>query len=661
MWAHGKGAKDRVKATFSPGQHLLAREVRYPRCDHNSYEFRLFPFEDVRERCETTPGSFYECITHGTGQNVRLYWDFDQKIDVPAFCRALSTFGVKEVTLLDACEVSFPVATQEILSFLGRKPKFSVHLICDLVFQDVKHLDSWVKDVFLTKFPDFPVDLSVLSRDRLFRLVGNTKLGSNRPLENRGVFCAKTFRRLRAASVRDTLVSVRGEKVFPYTIPPVPQNPRFKRIGHKEVIDLDVPRQSSLDFYLKFLPLQSERATWIKVLACLKGLGAKASDIWRWDSRLATDRLGFCRSRQCFVEQYKRISIFKKDPHTYLQAFFRTKEKFETILDEAYGLSEKNVTKKVHLDFISKMPVSEERCTFYKSQTGTGKSTMVRQYLKKEDPKRCLYVCSSKALCYNVTKSLNKALSRFGSLKRFRTYTSTRNPLETFDWLVVTVQSLGRAFIQENVGYCVVVFDEGASCFEDLTNTTCKHPSACQECLVKVFESKRTKKFILADAHVSDKEVNLVKSFLPCEVVVNTWSSSKHAILYPGIETKEGRLNKTGQQFYKELLEDVKARKKIFYVCNSTKLANILLYNFKTNFCFVSGSEHFIPELAGLICSFLPPSSFKAMWVHRDDGRSPKECFEAPELSWLVDLLIYSSKVTCGVDFNPKEPWFDLG
>lgn len=288
-WFGQKGDKDLLKKLLKKGKVLLAREVRYKNYTKNSYQFRVVKRETLLEMKGNL--NLYEVIAYKPGFHAKLFFDHDKIIDINEFCSALYDLGITESIILDA----------------SLKPKFSVHMICNRIFQSVYHIQSWILDVLLIKYPNLKLDLSVYTKDRCFRLEGNSKLGSERVLINKGVFCNKTGKFIRKASFSDSLIMTE-EDFIPYDIPKIPVNKVIKRGGHKEKSILNIPRDTTLDFYTKNLPLQSDRLTWIKICCCLKGLGATHEDIWKWDSRLKTESLGLVRSKQDLKEQFSRFT-----------------------------------------------------------------------------------------------------------------------------------------------------------------------------------------------------------------------------------------------------------------------------------------------------------------------------------------------------------------
>ena len=156
MWFGKKGDKDILKPLLKTGKVFLAREVRYKNSTRNSYQFRVVS----RQKLLEMEGNqhLYEVIAYKPGFHAKLYFDLDtgSKKDLKELCHALHDLGVSESIILDACEARLPfpnVVNERILGFLSRKPKFSVHLICNRIYESVYHMQSWLLDVLLIKYP----------------------------------------------------------------------------------------------------------------------------------------------------------------------------------------------------------------------------------------------------------------------------------------------------------------------------------------------------------------------------------------------------------------------------------------------------------------------------------------------------------------------------
>ena len=171
-WLYRKGSKDLLKTSLKSTDLLLAREVKYKNWHSNSYQFGVVSKDQLGQ---IKSKHLYEVIVYKPEYHTKLFFDLDTAIDIPGFCKALYDLGITEIIILDACEVNLPFPSDinsRILAMIGRVPKFSVHIICNRVFESVYHVKSWIIDVFLVQYPNFKIDLTVYTKDRLMRLTG---------------------------------------------------------------------------------------------------------------------------------------------------------------------------------------------------------------------------------------------------------------------------------------------------------------------------------------------------------------------------------------------------------------------------------------------------------------------------------------------------------
>ena len=526
------------------------------------------------------------------------------------------------------------------------------------------------------------VDDGVYTKNRCFRLPTQSKYGSDR------VMVPRT-----GGNISDYLIQVSEEDdplEFVDTVLKPNVNVRKPRGGTKSPVNytdsysliskLNVPftwnhKLTSMDHstLLQGIPPAQSHALWWRIGAAYKGCGGTLRDFYElWGSKTQTWER--CRSQWKY---WKRMLGFPFLRACALMCCSCPEE--EVLLEEAFGFHTDDMrVVEVKQRYLNPLRFPRAKCLVIKSPTGTGKSTAAKYLLRPYCNKRILWIVSNRALAYNSQSTLNKLnYFAFDGRLSFQNYLSTNRPLHNCKHLVCTVQSLHRTIIQRKAYDCVVI-DEISSVLEDMAGKTCKRVEQNMDQLEWI--CKNCEQFIAMDAHVMDSCKAFVKGNFTkdeiCIIINKHRGPRRQARLLPkpqctNLSVLRGEKLRKATALYERLLDCWAAQCPAFFVCNNRQLGDFVETTFLKNslvHAILVCQTNLPTEIISEILSFLPKSPgldrpIKYDWIHRDDGRDLSYFKPANVMrEWSqLDLLMYTLKITQGVDYKPKEPHFGCG
>lgn len=685
MW-HRKQAD--AFAAIRPGEIVVARDVSSS--GHKEYGCL------ARSAVDSLPcGCVNEVIR--TGSVCWLYFDLehpraDGDPDDDAICEELIA-GVRSL-LVDLYTANFE-STDVLLADSSTPKKFSRHVIFPVQFRNNwRHMRNFVRALMdrgvlantwtcTTRAGPIEkrcIDDGVYTKNRCFRMVSQSKWADP----------TRTMNPLTGGNPSDYLVEVvdpSGVLEFEDVTLKAGCAPRGKERGpvltgdsYALVPKLNVPadwnhKLTALDppSFLAGIPPVQPHALWWRIGAAYKGCGGSFEDWYRlFGGKTAT-------LKRCSA-QWKGWKVVLGFPFLRACALHCCDcPEEEILMEEAFGFHPEPLrTVYVNQRYLNPDRFPCARALLVKSNTGTGKSTAAKNLVHPFRAGRILWLVSNRALAYNAVETLNEMnYYAFDGQFQFVNYLSTNRPLHKIRHLVCTVQSLWRTALHREA-YDVVVIDEISSVLEDITGKTSKHIEANMDQLEWV--AKSSKLFLAMDAHVYDTSKVLFRGYFDdseiCVVVNKHRGPRRQARILPKpewtlLKRLRGSKLRDATSLYERLLDCWVARTPAFFVCNNRKLGDFVETTFlKNSLIHAQLACHTkLPlDLISTVLSFLPESPgvhryLKHAWIHRDDGRPPAYFKPANLLhEWSsLDLLMYTLKITQGVDYSPKEPHFGCG
>ena len=674
MWFSKQGAALAYHDAH-PTHIVIAKDIS----SHGHKRYGVFP----RANVNIFQGPYNELIR--TNSVCRLYFD----LDGPGLA-ALE--GSRQVSLLvDQVREKlepYQVDLRVLVLCSSTVQKFSKHII----FPNVHFRDNWQHmRSFVAMINHSLVDQSVYSRNRCFRMAGCCKYGD-------------PTRIFRPGQPADALIQVCGP-VIPYMAPVAPRAAgQGKGGGGKggagggggtfNIDMLNVPdgwpttlQSFEPDDLLKAIHPDQAYAAFFAIGCAYKRVGGSSDVFCDWCSRfrraagVLRQWRGWHRPRGYGLPFLKMLALHssKTEEHTVR-------------LNEAFGFHPGSYGVRVHhfnstyLDYKHIFPPKKKavRCTLVKSRTGSGKSTIARLLAQRYANKRILYLVSSRSLAYAAKASLN-AMTALGHKLNFVAYLETDKPLWKYEHLVLSIQSLWRAYKLHRQPYHLIICDELSSIIEDMTNVTNKHPRENQMALR--WFSERCKRWVGLDAHLMDTGLVLTTEYFKDVTVFINHASGDHkdAIFIP--VPKWTTLNKTRIKacapgapaadvdafsdatcMYDLMFKCWASGVKTFLVCNNVRLGDFIEENFlRRSFTWIALlCAGFCNDVATLVTDFACKKGDNVVkllsyaWIKKGDGRTGAD-FRTLDWWSKIDHLQYTLKICQGIDFNPVIPHFGVG
>ena len=670
MWFNKQGEALAYHDT-RPDHIIIAKDISA----HGHKRYGVFPLANVN----IFQGPYNELIR--TNSVCKLYFDLDGP--------PLNDLeGTRQVQLLiDEALVALGGGDSQVIVLCSSTDaKFSKHVI----FPNVLFRNNWQHmRNFVGTIRHPLVDQTVYSRNRCFRMAGCCKYSD-------------PSRIFRPGQPADALIQCDPgqQHVIEIDQPPVE---RRRGGGHSAPTgSFDVSRLKVPDTWrpvLKsFQPDDLLMAIWpdqtydafFPVGSAYKGAGGSLTFFQDWCSR--------SRGRSGVARQWYGWSKSKGYGFTFLKTLALHScqtDECTASLDEAYGFHPEEFNVPVHhfdskyLNYTRIFPPKKKlrHCTLVKSRTGSGKSTIARQLAQRFANRRILYLVSSRLLAYGAKESLNKmnTLHCLGRQLNFVTYLETNKPLWGYKHIVLSIQSLWRAFKVKREPYHLIVCDELSSIIEDMTNRTNKHPRDNQAAFR--WFSERAKVWVGLDAHLMNTSLVLTTDyFKDVHVHINhnrgeqknavfipvpkwrTLDKSRVKACMPNAPAKHVEDFSDATCMYDLMFDCWSKEIPTFLVCNNVQLGNWIEENYlRRSFTWIALlCAGFCNDVATLVTDFTCKKGANVVkmlryaWVKKGDGRSGAD-FRTLDWWSKIDHLQYTLKICQGCDFNPKVPHFGVG
>lgn len=250
--------------------------------------------------------------------------------------------------------------------------------------------------------------------------------------------------------------------------------------------------------------------------------------------------------------------------------------------------------------------------TLINSHLGTGKTTFITNLIKNDIEAKFLIITPREIYSQNICSELNK--NKLG----FESYQNYKN--KKFDRYICQIESLHKI----NCEYDYIIMDECESILKQLTsfethsNNFMKNVNSFYKLITN------TKKVILADAFCTNRSRDFINNFNKrCEFINNTFNPyDRKAIEYDDYNS-----------FCNKIIESIQNDKKIVIVWSSK--------NRGQKFC---DSDKFKEVI----------KSKKYLFYHGDRDKNYNNSIKDVNNNWMVDVLMYTSKITVGVNFDIK-------
>ena len=644
---------------------------------HDAHPDRVVIAEDISahghkrygvvENVDDFQGPFCELIRiHSV---CRLYFDLDGGPEHLPKADELVSSLVAEANVKMQEAFGIP-AGEPLVLCSSSATKFSKHVLFPVLFKNNwQHMRGFV-DTFRHPL----IDQAVYSRNRCFRMAGCHKYGD-------------PHRILVPGLPSSALVQTEGEGLEFET--ELVERPREGvTVGAFDVNRLRVPDgwRSSLaspepDDLLKAIHPDQPYSAFFSIGCAYKRAGGSCDTFCDWCA-------GY-RRRHGVSRQWRG---WNRSERGYGYSFLKslaihssTSDECGIHLDEAFGFHIDNVqAKHVNTAYLTPDLLSGARCVLVKSPTGSGKTTVARTLCQSFSHKRILYVVSSRALAYGARDKLN-SMVKLGHKLGFVAYLETDRPLHTYQHLVISIQSMWRAFRIKKQAYALIVCDELSSIIEDMTGPTNKHPRENQQAFR--WFSEQCTRWVGLDAHLMDTSLVLCQDyFTDVRVVVNHYRGARKDAVFipppkwttlgtvrakamvPNARVKDVNAFSDATVMYDLMFDCWTQGVKTFFVCNNVRLGNWVEENYlRRSFTWMAlVCAGLCDDLALVITDFTCSGSdvlqklLKYAWVKAGDGRTGKD-FRTLDWWAQLDHLQYTLRICQGMDFNPPVPHFGIG
>ena len=670
MWFNKQGGALAYHDT-RPDHIVIAKDISA----HGHKRYGVFPLANVN----IFQGPYNELIR--TNSVCKLYFD----LDGPPLIQLEGDRQVQNLIEEVLPALSGTYQNMDLRNVIvlcsSNEAKFSKHVIFPVLFRNNwQHMRNFVATI---KHP--LVDQAVYTRNRCFRMAGCHKFSDP----------ARIFR---PGLPADALVQCDPGDQHVIEYEEAERAPRRPQVGVAtgsfDVSGLNVPntwspvlRSFEPDDLLHAIWPEQTYSAFFAIGSAYKRAGGSASVFCAWCGRY--------RRAAGVMRQWRGWSQTTGYGFTYLKALALRSSRTDECsvrLEEAFGFHpevEVRHSESPYLNYRHIFPSKKkiQRCTLIKSRTGSGKSTVARALCQRFASRRILYLVSSRSLAYGAKDSLNATdFGSLGSKLEFVTYLETNKPLWNRKHIVLSIQSLWRAFKLKREAYHLIVCDELSSIIEDMTNSTNKHPRENQMALR--WFSERSKVWVGLDAHLMDTSLVLAEAYFKKDVVVhvNHWKGEqKDAIFIPipkWTTLDKARLKAcapnasavhvddfTDATCMYDLMFDCWSQQiPTFLVCNNVKLGDWIEENYlRRSFTWVALlCAGFCNDVATLVTTYACGQGANVVqllryaWIKKGDGRSGADF---RNLDWWskIDHLQYTLKICQGCDFNPKVPHFGVG
>ena len=686
--------------------------------------FVVIPEDNVEEFMAETPNdlNLYEIIRKG--KPCRLYFDLDGKPEKMAEHEALvanPSAVIDELrnrvqAMLAKTHPATDATRVVVLQSDRQDLKFSYHVqFPDVVFADNQHMQAWAEELvhtFQTGASTLSklVDKVVYSNNRQWRMKGQSK----------GSDPAKRVMRSTTAFA-DTLVGV-GQLQSVGLKFTTKRRKQGKAL--QQVLRLKVPKDWTPPTIFNTDPVSllscippsafPEYHPWVFVMLAFKNIGgtkeqfiewnndgprAQSADVERWSYQGRCGYPFLLNTALHFSPKVLKVHLCQKAYGFYTG---KLKTKF---IDQPY------LRDRTRTDVAKLIQSRKEKCFLIKSRCGSGKTFLAKWITGTNPGAKILYVVSSVPLNYTVKQEMNaedddekqevvdEVISQLNEKvddrRMFKSYKDTNKSLCDCNRLVVTIQSFWRVYGgSKQVNYFdIVIFDEIASCVEDLLGPTSKRTKLNMDQLQRVLTAPNLRQCFLLDAHVKTSERLFSQLFFKDEDIYIIWNKNKGPRklcrkLPPPMSTKKmvkefekvekgkepdwGKLQK-GCALYTTLDQMLKKNQNVFVVCNRNDCFDYIEQSMLTTTWLEAQVKQAVAanetlrdnkDLQRHIASFLVDKNAPRIRYEsiRKDDDHPAGHFTNDKINirWVQQqLLMFSPKITQGISFTQKH--FNVG
>lgn len=595
------------------GKYTIGQDIQYTD-DKNEIttvkQYNIVKSIDELEALVGSNNNLYELVPEETP--LRIYFDLEIETELTEE-QEQERLNIFITWMKEQFENNFNnvIDTKDIVILKSsKKNKMSYHIVIQkYYFNDCYNLKNWIdyitsiiKNTDLTEELEklvwykgdkqkFIMDSAPYGKNRLFRMVGQSKIGSNVSLKlitNHTI--KETFLTLDTITEKDILLTFdKAETAFPHL-------PSKKTKTKKETKSLFIKNNLDDDFinnenclmnyykmdynslvgqkggvvgeplvpwkqYLYLIPNNSVSwETWMKIGYAIRYCGGVKQDWVDWSKLSKNYKMGECndfekffiKGAQGFGDEKKCYNIYtlRKLAKIAHPAFFKTQQQcfsslFDMDLDGVNVIEEKS-------KFLSQEGTSDENNILNNAKInilyaflGKGKTTAIKRLINinKYDSILCLSPRQAFAQFLSADFGISCYLDGVDTYKE--------------DKLVISVESLYK--IDINKKYDLIVLDESESILNQFSSPTMKaRYLEIYNVLINLMQN--AKKVILADAFISNRTINFAKSF---DESITMIKNNTQPIQREAIEIEK-------DDFEKVLIDDIKKGNKN-YICYSSK------------------------------------------------------------------------------------------
>jgi len=602
------------------------------RADSGSKHFALFKSQkDVKKILKTNshlnefytddrPIYFYADVDKGEKEGLTLPVTEKGKLDI--LLNAINHINAIFVERY----ATFAAYNQLSVWDSSRENKISFHISFPFAFQSREDLKEFGKNL---DFHKYGIDPNPYLGTNQLRLPYQSKKGKEfRLLPYSGPLC-ELF------NPKPTLFNLSIETPeLCYKAPPKPQQPKQttpkikRKGGHSwdliEMINRDLTPspdyslKDEVEFYLSCIPnydIGQPSVVWLAIGMLLFNIDEDINKWIKWSNKC---EVYGDQSQECL----KKWKSFRKNDKGYKigTLIYLAHEYVPKENNKFHNETLKQVTEldpsgydfdEYEAKHVKPYPLDRYDIIAECSPMGTGKTYQVKEYIKKANPKRVLFMSPRIIFSRNIE----------GDFKEFdfKNYKDGGN-LHNIDRLIMSVESIHK--LEGVEPYNLLVIDEVETILSAFMSETVKHSNKC----VDIFEYivKTSGKVLLMDAFLSNKTIKFCQDLLNDKKIIIRNNTIK--------PTARKAYQTSLNGLIKKLLEFLQEGKKVVFASQSNNLAQNL----------VSDNQQFFKD-----------NNINVKFYHaKTDDAIKYECVDARKAWENTDLLIYTPTITVGVNYD---------